>query len=192
MHNMPHTKAARAKMSAAHAGKPRPWRRAQQIRDGVVHFRCGRCGEFFPRELFHKSNRTSLGIKSDCKRCHSAVSMSTRDPDRTRSARRQSESTRRARKAGADGHVTAADWLRLLGILGDSCLCCGSDRPITQDHIVPLAHGGSHHPTNLQPLCRPCNERKQARTCDFRTDEQRAAVDAVWVVEFKRANGGGE
>jgi len=70
--------------------------------------------------------------------------------------------------------------------LGDRCLCCGSGILITQDHIVPLARGGLHHPTNLQPLCRPCNERKQARNRDFRTDEQRAAVNAVWVVEFRR------
>lgn len=29
-------------------------------------------------------------------------------------------------------------------------------------------------------------QRKQARNRDFRTDEQRAAVNAVWVVEFRR------
>jgi len=45
---------------------------------------------------------------------------------------------------------------------------------------------GLHHPTNLQPLCRPCNERKQARTVDYRTPQQRAAVEAVWVIEFKK------
>jgi hypothetical protein len=46
------------------------------------------------------------------------------------------------------------------------------------------------HPINFQPLCRPCNERKQAREVDYRTPEQRAAIQAVWVVEFRRAEGG--
>lgn len=186
MHNMPHTTAARAKMSASHAGKARPWRRATQILEGVPHYRCGRCEGFFPRSLFHKSNRTSLGIKSDCKPCHAATALATRDPVLARASKRQSEATRRARKAGAEGCVTTADWDHLLSILGANCLCCGSPDLLTQDHVVPLAHGGRHHPTNLQPLCRPCNERKQARVRDYRTDEQRRAVSEFWVVEFKR------
>lgn len=38
----------------------------------------------------------------------------------------------------------------------------------------------------VQHHCRPCNERKQARTVDYRTPQQRAAVEAVWVIEFKK------
>lgn len=33
------------------------------------------------------------------------------------------------------------------------------------DHIVPLAHGGSHTYENTQCLCRQCNGAKGARTC---------------------------
>lgn len=64
---------------------------------------------------------------------------------------------------------------------------CGTARNPTWDHVIPLAKGGDHHPLNLQPLCRACNEKKQAQTADYRTDEQREAVSAVWVVEFRRA-----
>lgn len=186
MHNKPHTDEAKAKMRAAHAGKPRPWRRQTRNVDGVPHYRCGRCSGFFPRDSFHKSNRTSLGIKSDCKSCHSAVSIASRDPDTARAAGRLNEAARRARKAGSNGRVTSSDWKHLLQILGRNCLCCGSEAPPTQDHIVPLAMGGDHHPSNLQPLCRPCNERKQARAIDYRTTVQRASVSSVWVVEFRR------
>lgn len=33
----------------------------------------------------------------------------------------------------------------------------------TWDAIVPLARGGTHHPSNLQPACRECNSSKGAR-----------------------------
>jgi 5-methylcytosine-specific restriction endonuclease McrA len=58
----------------------------------------------------------------------------------------------------------------------------------TGEYVAECVHadGGLHHPTNLQPLCRPCNERKQARTADYRTPQQRAAVEAVRVIEFKK------
>lgn len=186
-HCMPHTDEAKAKMRVAHLGKPAPWKHRQSKEiDGTMHYRCGHCGGFFPIEGFHRSKRNSLGIKSDCKSCHSAISIASRDPETTRAAGRRNESARRARKAGSEGVVTAADWRRVLSILGERCLCCGSEEQPTQDHIIPLSKGGRHHPTNLQPLCRPCNERKQARVFDYRTAEQRAEVESIWVIEFKR------
>lgn len=186
-HCMPHTDEAKAKMRASHLGKPAPWRHRQSKEiDGIMLYRCGSCGGFFPVEGFHKSKRTSLGIKSDCKPCHSAISIASRDQETTRAAGRRNEAARRARKAGSEGSVTAEDWRRVLSILGELCLCCGSELSPTQDHIVPLSKGGLHHPINLQPLCRSCNERKQARARDYRTPEQRAEIESIWVVEFKR------
>lgn len=186
-HCQPHTDAAKAKMRAAHLGKPAPWKQRPQIQvAGVTHYRCARCGGFFPKEGFHTNKRTVLGIKTECKPCHNATSIASRDPENKRAKGVIYEATRRARAAGSTGTVRAEDWSRLLNILGRNCLHCGSDAPPTQDHITPLAKGGAHHPTNLQPLCRPCNERKQAREIDYRNDAQRATVAAVWVIEFKR------
>lgn len=186
-HCVPHTAETRAKMSAAHKGKPAPWkRRPTRDVDGIVHYRCGRCAGFFPREEFPKERRTILGIKSNCRPCHSIVSIASRNPATTRANAQRAEAARRARKANADGRVTAADWREVLAILGRACLACASDDPPTQDHVVPLSRGGLHHPTNLQPLCRRCNEKKQARTIDYRTPQQREALSALWVVEFRK------
>jgi 5-methylcytosine-specific restriction endonuclease McrA len=186
-HCMPHTSEARARMSAAHAGRPRPWRRRPtKMVDGVMQYRCGRCRMFFAREGFHTSKRDAFGIKTNCKPCHSKISIASRDPVITRLNGQRAEAARRARKAGTGGVVTAADWREVLSILGSACLSCASTAAPTQDHIMPLSKGGAHHPANLQPLCRPCNERKQARHIDYRTPEQRADVAARWVVEFKR------
>jgi len=44
------------------------------------------------------------------------------------------------------------------------CALCGlAGAGLTIDHIVPLHHGGSNDPTNLQILCISCNSSKGAR-----------------------------
>lgn len=36
--------------------------------------------------------------------------------------------------------------------------------PATEvDHVVPKAHGGTDHPSNLQAICGPCHRAKTAR-----------------------------
>lgn len=47
---------------------------------------------------------------------------------------------------------------------GHKCRNCGSTRHLEIDHIRPQALGGSHHPENLQTLCRPCNQRRSIKT----------------------------
>lgn len=188
-HCMPHTEAAKEKMRAAKLGTVAPWKhRPSRTVAGIILYRCGRCGAFLAKDLFHATRRNSLGIKSDCKTCHSRVSIASRNPERARARAQRNEAARRARKAGSGGVVSSQDWSHLLEILGSACLKCGSDEKITQDHIVPLSKGGLHHPRNVQPLCRPCNERKQASIADYRTAEQRAAVESKWVLEFKKVH----
>ena len=55
---------------------------------------------------------------------------------------------------------TSAATLRLLGI---SCIRCGGLDRVVLDHVVPVAHGGTYEPGNVQPLCTPCNSSKGAR-----------------------------
>ena len=42
---------------------------------------------------------------------------------------------------------------------GWACVCCG-DIADTLDHIVARVRGGSDDPSNLQPMCKPCNSSK--------------------------------
>lgn len=190
-HCKPHAPAARAKMSASHRGKPRAWRhRPSRIVEGIQEWRCGNCHEYLARDGFYQNRRTLLGITSECRRCHSATSRRTRNQEASRKRQVVYEATRRARKARAGGEVTALDWGCLCEVLGTACLRCGTAENIQRDHVVPLAKGGMHHPLNLQPLCRRCNETKQARAWDFRTEAQKAALREVWVVEFKRVEAG--
>lgn len=185
-HNTPHTQDTKDRISLTKRGKPCIRKnRIINDADGTQLYRCGTCKKHKQRECFYPSKRGSLGIKSQCKPCHSITAISSRNPLLTQRSRRASEATRRARKAKVPGVVRTNDWARLLEILGHACLKCGTSDRITQDHIVPLAHGGDHHPTNLQPLCRRCNECKQASTADYRTPSQRAEIESVWAYTFK-------
>ena len=181
-HNIPHTPEAREKMRKSHIGVPVLCRRREtKVIDGVTLYRCGTCELFKPRDEFYVEKRTIFGIRSQCKVCHSHTAISSRDPEKTKAAGRRSEAVRRARKANSSVTITNKDWDELERLWGSKCLKCGSVNNLQWDHIIPLALGGDHCVANLQRLCRKCNERKQAREADYRTQEQKQ-----WVVEFRR------
>ena len=46
---------------------------------------------------------------------------------------------------------------------GYQCERCGKRARLEADHVVPLADGGKHHPSNGQALCRACHIAKDAR-----------------------------
>jgi len=78
---------------------------------------------------------------------------------------------RRARKRQATGSYTAEEWRNLCAYYNFTCLACGKSEPeiqLTPDHIVPLARGGTNSIDNIQPLCKRCNQSKNARTIDYR------------------------
>lgn len=77
---------------------------------------------------------------------------------------------RRTQKKQNGGSYTLAEWVSLCTRYDNRCLCCGEQRPLTVDHIVPVHKGGSNDIANLQPLCGECNSRKGARVIDYRPD----------------------
>lgn len=85
MHNKPHTEESKLKMSVAHTGIPNFARRRETVeKDGVTLYKCGKCGEFKPYDEFYKNKRTILGITSECKKCHCATSLQSRDRENAR------------------------------------------------------------------------------------------------------------
>src|SRR6185437_13461558 len=59
--------------------------------------------------------------------------------------------------------ATYQDWLAVLEAHSGQCAYCGATERIECDHIVPIAKGGRHIKSNIQPLCRSCNSAKGAK-----------------------------
>jgi hypothetical protein len=75
---------------------------------------------------------------------------------------------RRTAKTNAGGAYTSAQWIALCDKYGNACLCCHKKRKLTADHVIPVSKGGTSNIDNIQPLCGPCNSRKNIGTTDFR------------------------
>lgn len=148
-------------------------KRERVVVDGETLFRCGgECQRFLPGSAFYKLSENINGIRSRCKRCHRALVMRTRDVGSVRENKRRSEARRRARKSGSISLMTRKQELELERVWGVCCLKCGAVEKLTWDHIVPLSIGGPHCITNIQRLCRSCNERKHTSISDFRSSGQ--------------------
>jgi 5-methylcytosine-specific restriction endonuclease McrA len=72
---------------------------------------------------------------------------------------------RNARKRG--GVVTKADYAAILNEHGMVChICSGGIESVDDlhfDHVIPLAKGGPHNPSNIRPSHALCNRRKGDR-----------------------------
>jgi hypothetical protein len=78
----------------------------------------------------------------------------------------------RARQLGAAGDLMVADWEALCARYGHRCLGCGLKRPLSPDHVIPLARGGMNTIDNIQPLCRSHSSiprQRMVRTVEIRT-----------------------
>lgn len=71
---------------------------------------------------------------------------------------------RRARKKAAPGAgITAEDIKSISAMQRGLCVYCKEKKPLTLDHIAPLARGGAHDVGNAQMICKSCNSSKCAK-----------------------------
>lgn len=57
--------------------------------------------------------------------------------------------------------ITAREWRRLKARYRGCCAYCGRSAVLQMDHVLPLARGGRHAPSNILPACAPCNTSKR-------------------------------
>lgn len=69
-----------------------------------------------------------------------------------------------ARRRGAPGSHTEAEWMSLCARVGWRCVYCGRARKLTRDHAIPVSRKGSDQIENIRPACHSCNCRKNDRT----------------------------
>ena len=150
--------------------------------------KCYRCKQHKPATEFYTDKSRPQGICSSCKQyqfskpgkpysqrnvqaqIRQTREWERRNPDKARAMDRVAKMNRRARNM--NGAHTADEWRLLCAQYGNVCLCCGSSAPLTVDHVIPLARGGTNTIDNIQPLCHACNTRKSTRTTDYRVGRQ--------------------
>lgn len=97
-----------------------------------------------------------------------------------RRRRQEGKRRHRAKKYGSQERHTETEWQTLLAACGHLCVRCSASGLLTRDHIVPLTKGGSDAITNIQPLCKPCNSKKNNRhATDYRSGEEVADLTQV-------------
>jgi 5-methylcytosine-specific restriction endonuclease McrA len=71
-----------------------------------------------------------------------------------------------ARRRGAPGAFSPAQWEALLDEWSHTCAYCGmsGSTPLSPDHRTPLVRGGTNDIANILPACRPCNHQKNRKT----------------------------
>lgn len=84
------------------------------------------------------------------------------NPERVREIGRNAANRRHARKKGALGSHTEAEWQAIVARQRGLCVACGLKKKLTKDHIVPLSRGGCDYAWNIAGMCKPCNSRKRA------------------------------
>ena len=82
---------------------------------------------------------------------------------------------RTAKRFNTPGSWTGDQFLVLCKKYGNVCLCCHKKRRLTPDHVIPFSKGGTNHFVNIQPLCLPCNNKKNSNTTDYKVMAQEAA-----------------
>ena len=69
-------------------------------------------------------------------------------------------SRRRRDKELAQG-VSRDQWEAILAAYNHKCAYCGQPFPrLQREHVIPVAKGGKHEPTNIVPACWSCNKAK--------------------------------
>ena len=90
---------------------------------------------------------------------------------------------RRGRRKGAAGSFTLVQARARFDYYGGLCWICRAAVASCMDHVIALCNGGSNHPANLRPACRPCNSAKGAWEA---TGPKTAAHILSWAMTRKR------
>lgn len=119
------------------------------------------------RRMYAKHREKHLALTRDWQ---------ARNPDRVKAAHRRYrqrwpqkirhwEKLRRARRKGAEGSHTLAEWLAKVAAYKGRCHWCGEKvaGQVTKDHLIPLAKGGRDDIGNVVPSCLRCNTSKGAK-----------------------------
>jgi 5-methylcytosine-specific restriction endonuclease McrA len=122
---------------------------------GVRRAYCFGCHEVKPAEEFNREKTNRNGLSARCKACARVKYEESKDAYRLRRYRY---------KAAAGGQIiafTPEQKAARFAMWGGRCWRCGIGEATEEDHVKPIAKGGSHCLANLRPICQKCNTAKR-------------------------------
>jgi len=177
------------KMSLAHKGKSLPWlenekewkRRSELAKLNLGQknpnwrggkLKCIDCGKELSCDYHPKNNK-----RLRCQECYHQFFRGKNHPNwkggisKTKEWRSVQDKLKRdKRRRNAVGTYTFEEWKNLKIKYNYTCPCCGKKEPeiiLTVDHIIPLIKKGLNNISNIQPLCRHCNNKKYTKIIKY-------------------------
>lgn len=83
-----------------------------------------------------------------------------RQTERGKQVNIMTQNRRIARKRKLDSTLTPEQWQRCKKHFDNKCAYCGLEKPLEQEHFIPVARGGEYTHNNIVPCCRNCNPSK--------------------------------
>lgn len=127
---------------------------------------CRKCGQTYPLTTDFFGHQPNKSLRYSCRKCMAAHTAK-------HSAQHLGDTRLRAqiranREAVAPGVRDESHVRRVRRRLGDRCLYCGSELHGGghEDHMTPVARGGSNGAENITLACSKCNAEKHAKTAD--------------------------
>lgn len=114
-------------------------------------------------KAIRKEKRKTEGYKIK----HSIRNKRYRQTENGRTKKLLERQRRIAKEAEVYSNFTSTDWDNCLNHFDHKCAYCGKSEKLTQDHFIPLSHGGEYALSNIIPVCLSCNSSK--RDQDFFT-----------------------
>jgi 5-methylcytosine-specific restriction endonuclease McrA len=150
--------------------------------------KCVRCQKEKASSEFNSNASRKDGLSPYCKVCKAMYREEHSEKERVyqrkvyqeniearrKDSRRRMQLRRAVMKVDVENiSLFIMQWEMLCASNAYRCFCCGREKPLQVDHILPVAEGGSDHISNLQSLCASCKRRKGSRTINFRKDPNR-------------------
>lgn len=70
---------------------------------------------------------------------------------------------RKARMQELESSLTVEQWENIKETFNNKCAYCGKEKPLAQEHFIPVTKGGEHTLNNILPSCKNCNSSKNGK-----------------------------
>lgn len=71
---------------------------------------------------------------------------------------------RKMKSAAIPATLTLKQWEEIKQYFNNSCCYCGEEKPLNQEHFIPLSKNGEYAHTNIVCACSSCNSSKGAKS----------------------------